>query len=120
MTRRSRELPVHTAVLGYLRTVLPDAIVFHPANQGHGRSARQGGVLKAMGVVSGIPDLGVMLPGGRAIWFEVKAPKGRRSDTQFALHLRMESLGHHCATVSSIEEVRNTLRALGIPTREAA
>lgn len=49
-------------LVAYLRAALPAPwIVFHPANGG-GRSKAEAGILKAMGVLAGVPDLFVIGP----------------------------------------------------------
>lgn len=115
---RHRELPIHVAALNYLRAVLPEpAIVAHLPNGGQ-RTAKAGALMKRMGTVAGMPDLICILPAGRTLYFEIKAPRGRPSPAQEDLWKRMAVLGHTCAKVSSIDEVRRTLEALGIKTRE--
>jgi len=126
MAGRQSEDATQIAIVNYLRQVLPaDAIVFHPANGGL-RSKVQAARFKAMGVVAGIPDLLVLVSPGRAIFFEVKRPagvnqrKGSESLSQIAMRWKLHGLGFDCATVHSIDDVRNALRALNVSTREAA
>ena len=81
MTRRDRETLIHVAILHYLRAVLPDCVVAHVPNGGQ-RSAIAGARMKRLGTVPGMPDLMVLLPAGKVLFFEVKAPNGRPSETQ--------------------------------------
>ncbi|MBS1725047.1 MAG: VRR-NUC domain-containing protein [Armatimonadetes bacterium] len=122
--RRRIEDGIQASVVTYLRTVLPsDVLVQHVKNEGN-----RGGLAgiidgkrnKKMGVVAGFPDIICVLPAGKSLFFELKAPRGRPSPAQEDLWKRMAALGHTCAKVSSIDEVRLTLKALGIATREAA
>lgn len=56
------EEALHRAGVAYLRAALPSPwIVFHVPNGG-GRSKAEAGILKAMGVLAGMPDLFVMGP----------------------------------------------------------
>lgn len=57
-------------LVAYLRAALPAPwIVFHPANGG-GRSKAEAGILKAMGVLAGVPDLFVIGPSGKFTTFD--------------------------------------------------
>ena len=50
-----------------------------------------------------MPDLGLVLPGGPAGFFEVKVKQGRLSDAQSEMLPRLENAGARCAVVRSIE-----------------
>lgn len=126
MAGRQTEDQTQIAIVKFLRQVLPaDAIVCHVPNGGK-RSKVQAALFKAMGVVAGIPDLIVLVPFGRAIFFEVKRPagpsqrKGSESPSQLAMRFRLQGMGFGCATVYGIDDVRNALKALNVRTREEA
>jgi VRR-NUC domain len=67
---------------------------------GHGRA---GAFLKPS-EMAGFPDLLVLLPGGRAVWLEVKTDKGRLNPTQKARIERLRGLGHEAHVVRSTGE----------------
>jgi hypothetical protein len=47
------------------------------------------------GAVSGMPDLQVVLEGGKVVWIEMKRSKGGRlSDKQKIVHAHLRRLGH--------------------------
>ena len=108
--RRSRELGPHLAIFRYLSYVLPpDWLVHHSPNQGHGRSKKQGGILKAMGVKAGFPDLiclgdDGMLPTG--FFVEVKSATGSRSEAQRKFGKWAEAHGWPVIVARNIDEVR--------------
>lgn len=116
---RRPEQALQKSVIQYLDTVLPaTAWAFHVPNGG-GRSKIEAGILKAMGVRPGIPDLCIVWQ-GRAHWIELKAGKGKPSDAQNAAAGRLAQCG--CPPVllaRSLDDVATCLRAFGIPTREA-
>lgn len=59
------------------------------------RDVREAKRLKDEGAMAGIPDLFVVLPGGRMVWIELKTRKGGRvSEAQKEVHARLETLGH--------------------------
>lgn len=60
-------------------------LLFHIPNGG-GRSKREAGILKAMGVKPGVSDLFLPVPvtgKGSGLWIEMKADKGSVSDDQW-------------------------------------
>lgn len=115
---RRREDNLQAAIVAYLRAVLPDARVAAIPNGG-ARTPAEGAIFKRTGVLAGMPDLVVILNGGRVAWLEVKAGKGRLSDKQSALGIWFASHGHLWACVRSVDQVRECLAAWRIETREA-
>lgn len=89
-----------------------DVIWFHPPN-GEARSARTGARLKAMGVLAGVADLAVVLPGGLVRFLELKTPKGRLSPPQKAFRERCEASSVLYETATTPEEVEAVLRGWG-------
>ena len=115
MTRRARpEEIIHRAVVDYLLLVLPAGIVFfHPANGG-ARSKAEAGIFKALGVKAGTPDLVFILPGGRAVFAEIKGPNGRLSPSQKAFKEDVEELGCPWVEVKSIDDMKAALQIWGV------
>lgn len=120
--RVDREGPIHIAILGYLRQVLPDAEIHHSAGESHikGRGAMLATVKKKrMGMVPGWPDLTVFPFSTLGPFFlEVKAEGGRVEKTQAECHARLRRLGYRVAVVRSIDDVRETLQGWNIATIE--
>lgn len=124
MTKRvDREGPIHTAIVDFLRTVLPDAITHHcrnEINKSGWRIAKELAQASRKGAVKGFPDLMVLsLAHIGPMFFEVKAPGNYPDATQKALHAQMAALGYRVAVVRSIDDVRAALRQWGIATKEA-
>ncbi len=119
---RDREGPIHRAVLSWLRVVLPEALIFHAANESR-RPGRAGHVERAMnaanGVLPGVPDLiGLTFTG--PFFMEVKAPGGALSPAQREFRDRLAVLGYpRWAVVRGIDDAKDALARWGIPTREA-
>lgn len=73
---------------------------------------RLGGLAwKVLPGVAGIPDRVVLLPGGKTIWVELKAPGGRIREIQQVTHDRMRALGHEVVVLTGTDEVREWLAA---------
>lgn len=119
--RRSVELPIHRAILTYLRAVLPvGSLVHHSPNEFDARGpeiARQVAKHKSMGMVVGWTDLEALTPQG-ALFFEVKAPGGPVSSAQREVHEALSAMGYRVAVVRSVDDVKAALGGWGIETRE--
>ena len=50
--------------------------------------------------MEGMPDLTVLLPGGKVLWLELKSSKGKLSKAQELFKKRCELLGHLYAVLS--------------------
>ena len=131
------EEQLHRACVAYLRAALPKPwFCFHVPNGG-GRSKAEAGILKAMGVLAGIPDLFVIGPSGHAalprlIAIEFKAPpkplkRGgvskatpRLSPAQRARQADLGACGVPYLVIDDMAEMVQALRALGVPLRGRA
>ena len=116
---RNAEYVIQASIVAFIRAVLPSVIVFHVPNGGL-RAKREAALLKWIGTVAGIPDLGLILPDGRSAWIEVKAPGGSLSPEQKAVHKALTDLGHPYAVCRSVDDVKAFFDHIDVRTREAA
>lgn len=146
---RRPEETLHRACVAYLRAALPKPwIVWHTPNGG-GRSKAEAGILKAMGVLAGMPDLFVMGPkqtgiaadgmarhgfmvDAKLVAIEFKAPpkplkRGgvskatpRLSPAQRARQADLGACGVPYLVIDDMAEMVQALRALGVPLRARA
>lgn len=79
--------------------------VYSCPNGGYRLSVNAALKLRAEGLTRGVPDLHILLPGGRIAYFEVKATKGRLSPEQIAFGNRAKELGAFWAEVRSVDDV---------------
>ena len=113
------EARIQAAVVAWVGWVCPSVIVYAIPNGGL-RSKSEAARMKWTGTLSGMPDLGLVLPGGQAGFFEIKTPKrGRLSDAQSEMLPRLEMRGARCAVVRSIDDARSAFKAWGVQMREA-
>ena len=112
------EVTVHISVLDYLRSVIPEALVYHCPNGGW-RGIREATKFKRMGTLAGVPDLTVLAPNGTTFFIEIKTDKGRLSAEQRAFATKAKTLGYPVFTVRSIDDARDALEEMGIETRES-
>lgn len=132
------EESLHRAAVAYLRAALPKPwFCFHCPNGG-GRSKAEAGILKAMGVLAGIPDLFVMgpshadglgHPSPRVIAIEFKAPpkrlrsggpskaRPRLSPAQIARQADLGACGVPYLVIDDMAEMVQKLKALGVPLK---
>ena len=115
--RKRPENDIQRSIVKYVQAVLPHGLIMAIPN-GSRRSANGKPMNAAPGLLSGAPDLIVVLPRGKVLWLEVKAPKGRVNMHQIHVHGKLSGLNHTCAVVRSIDDVQRAFDTLGIETRE--
>lgn len=108
------EEAVHRAIVAHLRFRLPKPWLFWHTPNGGARSKAEGGVLKALGTLAGIPDLFVA-GDGRVIAIEIKGPKGVLSPSQIATLGALATAGIPTIVARSWDDVEAALRGLGVP-----
>ena len=123
MTRRGTpEADLQRAVVNTLRFALPrTAIIHHSANEvtePGPRGARRQAILTGMGVHPGFADL-MVIAGGRVLFLELKAPKGRLRPSQEAFRDAVEAQGFGWALVRSLDDALGALADHGFTTRIA-
>ena len=114
------ENDVQRAIVGFCRSVLPkSAVVFavpNAAPRGMGGCASNG----VPGLLPGVSDL-ILFTDHHVICAEIKCGQGAKvSENQKDFLAKVRDLGHIGCVWRSIDDARNTFKALGIETREAA
>lgn len=95
-----------------IRRMFPHVICAHIANGGS-RNPREGANLKRMGVLAGMPDLALWWDGGHGL-IELKAGKGKLSESQSVIMTAFKMHGVRTAVCRSLDEVVQTLHCWGI------
>ncbi len=101
---RRPEEALQRLCVDYASRAYPKLILFAVTNQKGTRSAIEMAILKSMGAKPGVSDLVLCLPNGRFAAIELKAPKGRLSDSQSDFLAAVELTGGYTAVVRSIDE----------------
>jgi hypothetical protein len=119
-----KEHQIQIAIMEHFRwRKRPGVIGYHTPNGEH-RDKRIGAKLRAMGTLPGVSDLtflwgelidGKMQP--RALFLEVKAPGGKRSDAQVDFAVAVKACGYHAEVISSVDDGLNLLQAFGLLAR---
>ncbi len=92
------------------------ALLFHIPNGGK-RPGRTAAMLKKEGVLAGIPDLFMACArhGHHGLWIEMKATKGRVSEAQGAMIVKLRLQGYHVVVCYGQDEAKLAIRTyLGI------
>ena len=80
---------------------------WHVANERQ-TSKREGAILKAKGVVPGVPDY-VVNYAGKTYYFELKTEKGVLSENQKKLHKQMKNQAFDVIIIRSFDEFKTNL-----------
>lgn len=113
------EYSLHLTVADWLRWQCPHLTWWHCGQTA--TSARHGSNLKRMGVQAGVPDLTFIIPPhGRIGFIELKAGKGKQTETQVTFEQRVRNDGALYAVCRSLEEVEGTLKGWGVLKERAA
>lgn len=112
---RRPEQALQQLVASYIDAAYPQLVWWHTPNSSGNRGQRLGGILRAMGVKSGVPDLTLVLPDGRCAFVELKAKRGRLTETQEAFRKRATACDAFWAEARSLEEVADLLERWLLP-----
>lgn len=111
------EEQIQRQLLGWLKAVCPNAIVFAVPNGEH-RNKITAAKLKGQGVLPGAPDL-VIAHDGVIAFVEVKRPKGRQSPAQIAFQDKCSEQRLPYGVVRGKGDLKAFLDDIGIRTRAA-
>ena len=117
--RAEEEFKLQKAVCQYLRWALPSTAFFFSIPNGGLRHTRVAQKLAATGCVAGVPDLQVVFK-GRALFLELKVPKGAISMVQRQVHNRLAQAEADVRVCRSIDDVEAALKAWGVPLQARA
>ena len=84
------------------------------------RNAREAARMKMMGVRPGVPDLCLLFPGGRTIFLELKAPKGKLSPHQADWIKATNAMGYTTLIVRDVHMVVGLVKIITGGKHEAA
>jgi hypothetical protein len=120
MKRAQPEHALQQKVFVYLRRALPPGSYVTSIDHARKATEAQRLMLRARGVLPGIPDMVVLVAGFPAIWIELKAPSGTASENQIVTAEAIARNGHRCFEARSVDEVEAYLHQMGVPLAERA
>ena len=99
---------------GHRQALDPTGLDYTHIASGEKRDQVTAARLKRMGVTPGFPDLAFFGPHGEVCFIELKAGRGRLSESQQAIkvHLEQADHGYHCS--SDYRAVIETLKGWGV------
>lgn len=110
------EQALQISIVQWMRYSLPREVVFFHVPNGGKRTKAEAGIFKAMGVVSGIPDLIIAWP-GTVLAVELKAGSGASTPLQKDMQDRLKAVGWHVAEIRSLDEFIALLGRVGAPRK---
>jgi hypothetical protein len=110
--RRASEHSLQKQVLTVVSMRGRDVFVFAIPNAGK-RNPATAARMKAEGLMAGVADLCVMLPGGRVGWLELKTAKGVQSTAQEAFEDICDVFSHPYAVARDLDEAIAILKGWG-------
>ena len=115
--KTATEYELHCQVVKFLNHALDgNSTYFHPPNGGY-RHATEAKRLKAMAVIPGLPDLGV-INDGRIIWLELKRAKNSYlSPAQHYCHEQLRRAKSPVYVCRNLDDIEAALRDAGIPIK---
>ena len=115
--RRAPEQALQKQIAQFLDAALTGNAWYSTIPLGGGGRVR-GAILRGMGVKAGVPDM-MILDGGRPVFLELKAPKGRLSVDQIVCHQALRRARCAVYVIRSLDEAIIALRECGVPMRIA-
>ncbi len=106
MKRPEDNLQMH--IVGFIRAKLPHALVFAIPN-GAKRTAKEAWMMKATGMLPGMPDLGITIENGLTYYIEVKTRRGTLNPNQKDRKRDMERLNVPYAIARSLKDAEAAL-----------
>ena len=86
-------------------------LLFHCPNEGNRSSKTDGAYRKALGLISGVSDLILLIPNKlhHALCIEMKTEVGRQSESQILWQSKVEAQGFRYEVVRSLEEFKRLI-----------
>ena len=109
----SSEHQLQSTLCAYLALALRPDCYFFAVPNGGARHIRVAVRLKEEGAKRGIPDLHIMMPGGRLVYLEMKIKGGSLSSDQKAFRDMARSLGFEWGMAKTMDQAIEFLRSIG-------
>jgi hypothetical protein len=94
-----------------LKNQNPRGIIFSVPNGGT-RFVVEAKKLKQTGLLSGVSDLILITPKGKAIFLELKTQTGKQSDSQKDFEIRIKNLGYKYYIIRTLEEFKELINSI--------
>jgi len=106
MPRSSAEDQIQKACVYWLHIQEAQGrLAFFAVPNGGKRSAATGALLKATGTRAGVPDITILFPSAKALFVELKAPKGTLQPSQKEWRDKLQGYGFAWGEARSLEDL---------------
>ncbi len=105
--KHATEAEIHATIVEWFN-LATECLVFHIPNEGR-RSVSGAALQKRLGLVSGAPDLVVLMPCGRMMMIEVKTVSGILSKEQKSFQSWCDSNNHIYVVCRSLDDVQRAM-----------
>lgn len=117
--RMAPEASLQVTVVEHLRLLgVPGLVYFRIPNDGK-RSPEAGLWEKRMGLLPGVADLCILVPGKPALFLELKAKGGKPTPEQWLFGHAVEVAGHGWVCIDNIDDAREFLSGWGAIRQQA-
>lgn len=116
---RDLESPIQRSLLELIWAAYPDVLVYSIPNGGFILDRRIVAKLKWLGLLPGMPDLGLLLWTNGHGFIETKSEGGVLTPDQKAVHAILREKNHRVEVCRSPEDLRAVLFKWGVPSRES-
>ena len=114
--RKQPEQIFQRQVADFLTLALPAPDAWFTTIPAGGGGKVRGAILKGMGYKAGTPDM-LVIYRGRAIWLELKTPRGTLSERQEQCGIDLVQAGCFWTVCRTLEDVERALKRFGVPLR---
>lgn len=106
----NQENQIQAQIVSFLR--MNNIICFSVPNGSYLPNTATRMIFKRTGLLSGVADLVLLLPGGETIFIEVKTPKGRLSATQQEFRKEVTELGFTYLVMRDLQDAVDFVKGL--------
>ncbi len=104
------ESKLQIACINWFHLQYPKHLIYSVPNGGF-RNKVEAKIMRAEGIISGIPDLCIPVPrkGYHGLYIEMKFGKNKLSDNQIQIIAKLEAEGYKCDVCYSLEQFMNSV-----------
>lgn len=117
---RASEADIQRAAVKWFTLTLHPNVAWCAIPNGGYRRRVEAAQMKGLGTVPGAPDLVLWFPPGKSLCIEMKADKGRISESQYWFHAKLQWAGIPIEVCRSLDDVIEVCTRHGVPMKGTA
>jgi hypothetical protein len=111
------EAQIQRSIVQWFQAALHPNVAWCAVPNGGYRKRIEAAIMKGLGTIPGAPDLVLWFPPGKSLCLEVKADKGRISESQHWFHSKLQWCGVPIEIVRGLDDAIQACKAHGVPTK---